>query len=960
MIPVHPSPFTAVWTARWIWHSQPAITTESATRPVLDQPCDRIVLLRRTFDINVVPAHAPCRLWVDGRYILNINGHEVARGPVRSDPRQSHYDAVDLAPYLVTGRNVIAITARHFGRATSWWMPAPPSYTMGGGGAVFEAIIGDQLIVSDRTWRSLSGDAWTPVATPGDVASLPLESFDARVHPHHWRDADFDDREWGSAFEITPFHTGAHGFKSPPSEPFGALLPPVRAFFPDGERHRAIEIARHQVLGSTLVIDPVRQVMADQKVLGKNVVRPQAPLNAEISTDRFVTLMSYDLGQIAAGTVEMTVTGASAGTIIDVAGSEHRHESGAVVPLGQHSGYRYICRGDATENFETFDLIGTRFFQVSVRVAEPAPDQDPIIDLVVHDRHRPRLTGASFECSDPLLNDIHQVGLRTVDLCALDAYVDCPTREQRAWTGDSVVHQMVDLVTNPDWSMARWHPQVATMSRTDGMLHMAAASDFAQDDQMFIPDWSLHWVRSVHNLYRYTGDRELIEQLLPIVERTLRWFESYRRPDGLLENVTGWVLLDWSSVYSSGCSSTLNALWARALEDLREMALWLGNAGTATWAEQRYSEVCAAFEIFWDERRGVYIDHILDGVHQPQAAQHPGAAALAAGLVPAYRIDRVVTGLIDRSRLIRHSWVMDSVTVDGGSTGFVHLTTGYPPPSWDVDYQMVEAQPFFRYIVHDGLARAGRADLISDLCRDWKVFLDAGQSTWPECWTGGTRCHGWSSTPSRDLIVHTLGITAAEPGFRAVRIEPQLGNLEWARATVPTPHGPISVEAFSDGRVYVDSPVPIVSRQPIIVKGGVMADFSSSITPPPPPPYPSGVTVASPWLRFGAYLLEAVLQTVTFGIGWLIWAAIIVGKGQTPAKQLLRMRVVDANSHQPVGFARMFFMRGIVAGLVAGFALVVTLGILTFMPFWDRRNRNIWDKVSSTAVVVDPNNAWDL
>ena len=153
---------------------------------------------------------------------------------------------------------------------------------------------------------------------------------------------------------------------------------------------------------------------------------------------------------------------------------------------------------------------------------------------------------------------------------------------------------------------------------------------------------------------------------------------------------------------------------------------------------------------------------------------------------------------------------MDSVTVEGGSTGFVHLVMGYPEPTWDVQEQMVEAEPFFRYVLHDGLARAGRADLVADLCRDWQVFLDAGETTWPECWTGGTRCHGWSSTPTRDLVVHTLGITPAEPGYAAVRVAPALGGLDWARATVPTPHGPITVEARADGTVEVDSPVPVV------------------------------------------------------------------------------------------------------------------------------------------------------
>jgi hypothetical protein len=516
----------------------------------------------------------------------------------------------------------------------------------------------------------------------------------------------------------------------------------------------------------------------------------------------------FDLGRIAAGTVELVLTGAEAGTVVDLAAAEHVDDRGRLVTLGQHAGLRYVAAGEPSEHFTSLETIGTRYLLAALRRNPGAPA--PQLEVSIHDRHRPRPDGASFECSDEQLQRIFDIGLRTVDLSALDAYVDCPTREQRAWTGDSVVHQIVDLVTNPDWSMPRWHPQLAAEPRPDGMLAMAPASDFAEDDRTFVPDWSLHWVRSVHHLWRYTGDRELIAELAAVAERTLRWFESYLGPDELLHDVSGWVLLDWSSVYSTGCSSTLNALWARALEDLAEMSDWLGNAGTAAWARARRAGVADHFDVFWDGARGVYVDHIVDGVPGRAAAQHPGAAALAAGLVPADRIDRVVERLVDRSRLIRHSWVMDTVTAEGGSSGFIHMVLGYPEPDWDVEEQMVEAQPFFRYVVHDGLARAGRADLVAELCRDWQVFVDAGETTWPECWKGGTRCHGWSSTPTRDLIVHTLGITPAEPGYASVRIQPNLGGLAWARATVPTPHGPVTVEARDDGTVVVDSPVPVI------------------------------------------------------------------------------------------------------------------------------------------------------
>jgi len=788
----HPAPFAARWRGAWIWHRRPRIDLPTASRPVPAEPVDTVALLRRSIDVVVPVSSAPARLWTDGRYLLCVNGREVARGPVRADPRRAHYDIVDLAEHLVVGENVIAVTARHYGTPTSWWTPVTPSYSLGVGCMAFEAQIGEEWVVSDTSWRTAPGAAWSPVPVPGDVASLPLEDFDATLHPVGWDTPGFDDTSWRQAIEITPVHTGGGAHTTPPSEPFGMLRPPVRIAQPGGARHVAEARQRRRVVGVEPLADPVAQVLADQTTDD----------GAE-GTEATVELRAFDLGRVAAGTVELVVSGAAAGTVIDVAVAEHLDDDGRLVTLGQHAGFRYRCRGGDEERFTTFDLVGGRHLLAAIRGPAGA------ISLAVQDRLRPRPELALFSCSDPLLEQIHAVGLRTVDLCALDAYVDCPSREQRAWTGDSVVHQMVDLVTNPDWSMARWHPQLAASPRDDGMLAMAPASDFWLADGTMVPDWSLHWVRSVHNLFRYTGDARLIAELMPVAERVLRWFESYLGDDGLLHDVSGWLLIDWASVYSAGCSSTLNALWARGLEDLADMARWLGNQGTASWAEEARARVAGCFDVFWDEERAVYVDHLIDGVAQRPAAQHPGAAALAAGLVPEARLDRVVAGLTDRTRLIKHSFVMQSMNVEGGGMDVGPLIHGMPPPAWDAETEMVEAEPFFRYVLHDGLARAGRADLIAGMLADWGWFLDRGETTWPECWLGGTRCHGWSSTPTRDLIVHVLGISPAEPGYTSVRVAPALGGLEWARATVPTPHGPVAVEAHADGAVDIRSPVPV-------------------------------------------------------------------------------------------------------------------------------------------------------
>jgi len=129
--------------------------------------------------------------------------------------------------------------------------------------------------------------------------------------------------------------------------------------------------------------------------------------------------------------------------------------------------------------------------------------------------------------------------------------------------------------------------------------------------------------------------------------------------------------------------------------------------------------------------------------------------------------------------------------------------------------------------------------------------------------------------------------------------------------------------------------------------------LSSAINLPP------GVAIASPWQRLGSYFLEALLMLVTLYIGWIIWAALIASTGQTPAKRILKIRIITADTLRPASYAKMFWVRGILGGIVAQLAIVCTLGVLVFMPLWDKRKQNIWDKVSNTYAVTDPNDAWN-
>jgi uncharacterized RDD family membrane protein YckC len=121
---------------------------------------------------------------------------------------------------------------------------------------------------------------------------------------------------------------------------------------------------------------------------------------------------------------------------------------------------------------------------------------------------------------------------------------------------------------------------------------------------------------------------------------------------------------------------------------------------------------------------------------------------------------------------------------------------------------------------------------------------------------------------------------------------------------------------------------------------------------PPPPPVPSGfggLQLSSKAKRFGEYLLEILLFIVTLGIGWIIWSLIVWGRGQTPAKQVLGMRVIRPATAETATWGRMA-LREIVGRLLLGFIPFYTLVGAIFVLI-DDRNQALWDKVADTVVV---------
>lgn len=118
------------------------------------------------------------------------------------------------------------------------------------------------------------------------------------------------------------------------------------------------------------------------------------------------------------------------------------------------------------------------------------------------------------------------------------------------------------------------------------------------------------------------------------------------------------------------------------------------------------------------------------------------------------------------------------------------------------------------------------------------------------------------------------------------------------------------------------------------------------------------LVLAGPGRRLAGFLLEMVLIVLTLGAGWVIWSALVYGRGQTPAKQILGMYVMREDGTRSGGWytcMREWLIKGATGFLLGG----LTFGIGQFVGaawcIWDDKRQTVWDKVGATYVAWSPN-----
>lgn len=173
---------------------------------------------------------------------------------------------------------------------------------------------------------------------------------------------------------------------------------------------------------------------------------------------------------------------------------------------------------------------------------------------------------------DPRIDAVLNSAVSTFAQNAVDLLTDCPSRERAGWLCDSFFSgQAEPLITGKNRVEEAFLDNYAKFKEPNiptGMVPMCYPADFPSKE--FIPNWSLWYILELANYKARNGDGPLLKQSEKNIRGVLSYFSSFENELGLLENLEGWIFVEWSKAndadFISGVNFPSNMLYAEALE----------------------------------------------------------------------------------------------------------------------------------------------------------------------------------------------------------------------------------------------------------------------------------------------------------------------------------------------------------------------------------------------------------
>ena len=720
---------------------------------------------------DAADATAGITISANSRYCLYINGQAVLDGPCKGTEWYQFGEELDIASYLRTGSNVLAVKVVAFhsqhnadsarnnmGLCSVMANSTGPMLLLGGSVACADGK-SVPLATGEADWFCKTDDAVT-WRLDGMVGLFGCtEDTDGSKLPHGWADCTDD----------------GDGFSKPVTR-FGSAID-YGEFTRVMLYKRPIPFLIREKLPALSILPGTGNLLFDAN--GKAVCAPNTTYTIVLEAPKLTTSF-----------VELATEG-GAGSVIRLSYSEgyiqknsgrdaehmvlkkHRKDI-----TGDFNGISDFYRpGGGMEVYKPFWFRTFMLLQIEVTTGDaPLTLHTPVL---TETRYPLACKAEIASEAQDWVHPVWDMSLRTLQLCMHETYEDCPFYEQLQYIMDTRLQILFTYSIGNDPRMAR---RTIHDFHTSTLPEGITQSRYPSNSRQVIPAFSLHWILMLHDYYEETGDLAFVAPYRATAERIFEWFERHKNGDGLLADLGYWDFADWADAWKSGVPNAVtkggvgtinNLCYVYTLQTVAPLfeVLGFGNLAAKYKAEARdVSERVMA--LCWDDERQL----LREGPGFNEYSQHAQMWAVLCGLF---------TG--SEARLLMSRVLADTTLV---------------PCSFVMQFYMFRA-----------LEAAGLYDKTEKLWEMWRSLLDDGLSTVPEIPGPQTRsdCHAWGALMLYEFPRKALGVRPLKPGYSEIEVKPLAVYMKDARGSVPTPHGAVDVDWTTDGgrfTLHVVTPVP--------------------------------------------------------------------------------------------------------------------------------------------------------
>ncbi len=693
-----------------------------------------------------------------GYFVMTIDGKRV--GDSVLDPGTSNYNKTamyvvhDVTEYLNEGTHALGV---ELGRGF-YGLPAEDTIFWNNASWIGEPRLKlklavkykdgtEEVFVSNTDWKTASGPTLRDSLYMG-------ETYDARLEQNGFDTVGFDDSNWDNAQELS----------APTNNLRVQTIEPIRVT---------------DTLDATEVTD-----LGDGKYVLKYPV-------------------------VTAGWAKMTVSG-DVGTTVTLTYGEKIRANGTVdndgssgLTTGPIQVDRYTLKGVGTETFEPkFSYKGFQYIQVE---GYPGTAEQAKANIKAQVVHSDLASAGSFESSNELINQIHDITLRTILNNSHSIMSDTPMYEKRGWTGDANIMSK-SIINNYDMQeyFNNWLISIAENHSADG--GGTVISPNKSDGWSADPLWGGIMIGLPYEIYKAYGDTQVLENYYTQMKNEIGYYQKnrYESDSKLIKDGS---YGDWVAP-KGGENNTIADTPHKQPEDgrllntayvykyakmMEEVATLLGKTSDATSFKEFANGLLTAFnEHFLNTEKGVYETGKGEGYRQTS-----NAVPLMFGMVPAEYEDIVAKNLAEHIK-------ENDYDINCGFAGVKEL---FP-----------------------ALCKYGYTDVAFTLATQtdypsYGFWIENGATTLWEMWelTSRSLDHNLHGSIDDWFYSYLGGITAKSAGYKEISIKPYVPtDLDYVNSSIKTSYGDVVSNWSKDskGNLTLSIEIPVNTTASVSVPSG--------------------------------------------------------------------------------------------------------------------------------------------